>query len=176
MVDCGLLPRREKKVLYSTRYLLQPYQLQVTFFSINNSNALQHSSRMIRVYGCGRHRWARVKYRLFIAIRSVPVVRKSEFSANGLAASNVYLWGGRIDVVGIVSVSTFPTGAHLRGLLSPARIFPIPFLSRRSESFRERITRTRDARREFESRRSGWSTDISEKSMRAIITADTQIL
>lgn len=89
------------------------------FLSINNSNALQHSSCMIPPMCLRMQQTSMSTREISVVYRdaSRPVTRKSEFSANGLAAGNVYLWSGRIDVVGIVSVSTFSTRAHLRGLL-----------------------------------------------------------
>lgn len=178
MDDCGLLSCRERKVLYSTRYFLQLYRLQATFLSTNNSNALQHSSRMIPPM-CLRMRQTSMSTREISVIyrdASRPVTRKSEFSANGLAAGNVYLWSGRIDVVGIVSVSTFSTRAHLRDLLVGHEYFQFSFFhSSRPASFRKR----KDAPwgREFELRwdRCRRQIGISEKSTKAITIVDTQV-
>jgi len=61
--------------------------------SINNSNTA-HSSRMISPT-CLRMRQTSMNTREISVVyrdASRPVARKSEFSANGLAAANVYLW------------------------------------------------------------------------------------
>lgn len=144
--DCGLLSYHEGKVLY-WRYIGCNRIIASDIFHYKQFKfvitQLTHDSSCLRMRQTSMStREISVVYR----DASRPVTRKFEFSTNGLAAGNVYLWGGRIDVVGIVNVSTFSMRAHLRKSLSLARIFPIPFLSRftthQPANFRKRI-RTR---------------------------------